>query len=287
VSIDEKHNFLPELILALTHNQHKLLRQAQSRHGRRKHGVFLCEGRRCCSEAIAHLHADAIIAALYTADFAVEAAGAELLTRLTRQAPQCAATVVDARTFTELAATENPQGILLLCRYPAPLPLPPPAGPDPFILVLDRIAEPGNLGTILRSAWAIGLTQVWLTAGTTDVYSPKAIRAGMGAQFALQLPILPDLDAVHAALAVCGYERLFLAMPGRGISCYSDDFQLLRSAVVIGNEASGVQACATAEAVTIPMPGQAESLNAAQAATILLFEGVRRGLLGGQRAARG
>lgn len=259
----------------LTHRQRQLIVQAGTRHGRRKSGVFLCEGLRCCGEGLTHAAAQVELAAC-SDGFAASAAGRELVARLTGAGKVCE-TVPDAE-FAKLAATENPQGILVVCRYP---PEPPPlekAPADPFVLLLDRVTEPGNVGTILRTAWAVGLHEVWFTDGSCDPFSPKAIRAGMGAQFALTQRSFASLAAGRAELRRHGWGGLWCSVPRGGVSCFSDAFQLRQSAVVIGNEASGIADLADAALVSIPMPGAAESLNAAQAATILLFEGVRRGL---------
>jgi TrmH family RNA methyltransferase len=186
--------------------------------------------------------------------------------------------IVPDAEFAKLTATENPQGILCIFRAFAE-PAPAAVLADPFVLVLDRVMEPGNLGTILRTAWAVGLKEAWYTAGTTDPFGPKAVRAGMGAQFALALRGFADLAAARDTLRACGGGRFWCSVPGRGVDCFSAEFALSGGAVVIGNEANGVGEVEGAEFVTIPMPGQAESLNAAQAATILLFEAVRRGIL--------
>jgi RNA methyltransferase, TrmH family len=254
----------------MTNRQEKLLGRLRSRHGRRKAGFFLAEGLRCCREALDRYGSGiefAVVSRSF-ADSADAAAFAVLGDRLE---------VVEDGLFAQIASTENPQGILCVCLRPEP---PVPSAADPFALILDRIQEPGNMGTILRTAAAIGLTCVWLTDGTTDPYAPKAIRAGMGAQFSLQLHSLPALGAARPLLAEIGYAPLWLAVPHEGTDCYSDDFQLVGSGLVIGNEANGIEDMAAGQPVRIPMPGAAESLNAAQAATILLFEAVRRQILG-------
>ena len=265
----------------MTARQRKLLTQLQSRHGRRKSDLLICEGARCCREALARQP--------QWLEFAVcnrSLANSDVWPRML--APLQARTAADVQVvpdeeFARLAVTENPQGVLLVLRRPAgadvrePVPALPPPG---LLLILDRVQEPGNLGTILRTAWAVGLGQVWYTDGTTDPFGPKAVRAGMGAQFAIGLRALPDLPACAARLAAAGVDRLWRAVPSGGISCFSPEFELRRSAVTIGNEASGIRDGDTGRPVTIPMPGKAESLNAAQAATILLFEAVRRGLFG-------
>jgi TrmH family RNA methyltransferase len=150
----------------------------------------------------------------------------------------------------------------------------------PFVLILDRIQEPGNLGTMLRTAWAVGLRSVWLTKGSADPYSPKVIRSGMGAQFAVEVAVVEDLAAARMLLESAGGGPLWLAIPDGGIDCFEDGFDLRGGGLVIGNEAGGIDDLSVGRPVSIPMPGNAESLNAAQAATVLLFDAVRRGLMG-------
>jgi TrmH family RNA methyltransferase len=253
----------------LTNRQEKLLGRLRSRHGRRKAGFFLAEGLRCCREAIDR-YDSGIEFAVASRSFAASS-DAEAFAGLGNRLD-----VMDDTQFAQYAVTENPQGILCVCQRPE---APAPAAADPFALVLDRIQEPGNMGTILRTACAIGLTSVWLTEGTTDAYAPKAIRAGMGAQFSLHIHSLPSLGEAKPQLAEIGYAPLWLAVPHEGTSCYSDEFQLPGSGLVIGNEANGIEDLSVGQPVRIPMPGDAESLNVAQAATILLFEAVRRGIL--------
>ena len=259
----------------LTRNQEKLILQAHSRHGRRKAGFFLAEGLRCCEEGIRRCVGE-LEFAVGSRSFAESAEGAPVCVLL-RDAGKPLEVVPD-ENFTKFAATENPQGILCLFRaFAEPAPLVQLA--DPFALVLDRVMEPGNLGTILRTAWAVGLREVWYTAGSTDAFGPKAIRSGMGAQFVLNLRAFADLAEVRDTLRTLNGGRLWCSVPGKGVSCFSAEFALSGGALVIGNEANGVQEVAGADFVTIPMPGQAESLNAAQAATILIFDAVRRGIL--------
>ena len=101
----------------------------------------------------------------------------------------------------------------------------------------------------------------------------------MGAQFALDIEEMPDLEAAQTRLLEEGYAPLWLSTPRGGTNCYSADFAMAGAVLVIGSEAEGVASVAGARQVTIPMPGNAESLNAAQAATLLLFEAVRRGVV--------
>jgi len=260
----------------MTNSERRLILQAHNRHGRRKHGVFLAEGLRCCREGLTR-RAEYLRLAICTHAFA-ESAEFTGMAALLRPVGK-AAEVLPEHDFAEFAATENPQGILCLFRE-FPVVPPPTRRTDPFVLILDRVAEPGNLGTILRTAWAVGLTETWLTEGTTDPFGPKAIRAGMGAQFALAVRSLSGLPEAYAELRRLGCPRMWCSMPRGGVDCFSPAFELGGNGLVIGNEATGIQGLPSPDLVTIPMPGQAESLNAAQAATILLFEAVRRGLTG-------
>jgi TrmH family RNA methyltransferase len=259
----------------LTQRDRKHLEQARTRHGRRKLQLTLCEGFRCCREALSS-RPDSIELLVCDETFAASedfTRSAPLLEALVRPP-----VVLPPREFAGLAVTDNPQGILCLAAIKIE-DLGQSAPPDPFVLILDRLAEPGNIGTILRTAWAIGLHEVWLTQGTADPFNPKAIRAGMGAQFGLTLRQGADLPTMREHLSAHDYPTLWLTVPKGGISLFSDEFVLPRSGMVIGNEANGVGECPGAARVSIPMPGQAESLNAAQAATVFLVESVRRGIL--------
>ncbi len=260
------------------------LRRLRHRHGRRKSGLILCEGVRACLEA-ARRRPGWLQALALSRDFPDSAERGEL-ENLAREA---GATLlqIEPRRFKEFAGTENPQGVLCVLRRP-PNDLSSDPKVAPFVLILDRVSDPGNLGTIARTAWAAGLAELWITDGTTDPYGPKATRSGMGAQFALTIRQFSDLRQAAARLAEHGGVRLWRSSPGGGVDCYSPDFDLRTSGLVVGNESHGAarpRDCALpVEEVAIPMPGRAESLNAAQAATILIFEGVRRGMLVGQGA---
>ncbi len=274
-----------KLLSELSATRLKLLRRAGSRHGRARDGLFTCEGLRCCREAVAH-RPDWLEFVLVSAAFADSANAAELLAACGRAG--IGAVCLPERDFAALAATETPQGVLALGRQQeVPLPNTETLAAEPFSLVLDRLNDPGNLGTILRTAWSIGLRRVWCTRGTTDAFGPKAVRAGMGAQFALDIHVLDDLAAVAAALAARGVRCLWLTSPRQGVGCFSPEFALAGAALVFGNEAQGLETPAAGagfDYVTIPMPGAAESLNVAQAATVLMFEAVRRGLCAGRQS---
>jgi RNA methyltransferase, TrmH family len=173
-----------------------------------------------------------------------------------------------------ISETETPQGLMVVLSL---LKLPVPEDPD-FVLVLDGVRDPGNLGTILRTALAAGVQAVLLAPGSVDAFAPKVVRAGMGAHF--RLPVhQPGWDGIKQVLRAPGSKmKVYLADSTSGISYSQVDFRS-PMAIIIGGEAGGAgseSAALADEMVHIPMPGGSESLNAAVAAGILIFEVVRQ-----------
>ena len=157
--------------------------------------------------------------------------------------------------------------------------LPPtePFDAEADCVVLERIQDPGNIGTILRSAAAAGVGQVVLSADCADAWSPKVLRAGMGAHFALRLFVEPDLAAWRER---CHVPLLATALHRNSVSLYDCDLRA-PAAWLFGNEGAGVSETMLAAAsrlVHIPMAVQTESLNVAMAATVCLFEQMRQRL---------
>jgi TrmH family RNA methyltransferase len=166
-----------------------------------------------------------------------------------------------------VASTDSPQPILAVVRIPPTALDLRTAG---FVLVADRIADPGNLGTILRSAEAAGVDGVVLTAGSVDPFNPKVVRASAGALFRV-----PVLDADLTSVRGSGL-RTIGTSSHRG-TAHTDADLTGRIALVVGNEARGLPDDARVdEWVTIRHHGRAESLNVAMAATVLCFEAARQ-----------
>ncbi len=149
----------------------------------------------------------------------------------------------------------------------------------PLVLVLDELADPGNLGTILRSALAADVDEVLLTRNCVDPYNPKVVRAASGAHF--HLPLAAQQSWAQIAGRLAGAPKtaqIVLAEAGAAQPYYALDLTK-RTALIIGNEARGPSAEArklATERVSIPMWNSVESLNAAIAASILLFEATRQ-----------
>ncbi len=183
-----------------------------------------------------------------------------------------------------LSDTVSPQGIVLLAQRPPQsaeafwkkLPT------EPLVVVLDRVQDPGNLGTILRTAEAAGADALLTLAGSADVFSPKVLRASMGS--ALRLPVLAGISRQDLVAAVRQSSWRMLAASGNGGGSHRDVDWRGPLLVVLGNEGSGVEPdllAACQERVRIPIRSTVESLNVATAAAVLLFEAAH------QRASRG
>jgi TrmH family RNA methyltransferase len=184
-------------------------------------------------------------------------------------APLCLADAL----FMELAQTQTPDGILAFAQKPVP-PEAPLLSRDS--LLLDGIQDPGNLGTLLRTAAAAGMYQVLLSTDCVDAWSPKVLRAGQGAHFQIRIHEEVDLPAFLADFQGDGLATTLEDAP----SLYSSAWQH-PVAWVFGSEGQGVRPQVLAAArqhLHIPMPGKVESLNVAAAAAICLFEMVRRRL---------
>ncbi|MBP1759417.1 MAG: rRNA methylase [Firmicutes bacterium] len=188
---------------------------------------------------------------------------------------------VTERVFRKMSATEEPQGILAVVRQTNYSWSNLHINTETVLLILDGIQDPGNLGTILRTALASGVHYVCLTSGTVDLYNPKVLRSTMGAIFPLVL--LPD-KRPEEILDFCRKQRMRVLMGDiQGVPIYRTNLSDGPLALVVGNEGKGPSLAfrdADTQRVTIPMAQEVESLNVAMATGILLYEIVRqRGFL--------
>jgi TrmH family RNA methyltransferase len=173
--------------------------------------------------------------------------------------------------FSELAIVETPSGIMAVVQQPR---CAHGLNQEQDAVLLDGIQDPGNLGTIFRSAAAAGFRQILLSADCAQAWSPKTLRAAMGAHFQLEIHESCDLPAFLGGYR--GQAVLTTLAPAPAL--YSLDLKKT-VAWVFGNEGQGVRAevaAATGLQVRIPMPGEINSLNVAAAASICLFETVRQ-----------
>lgn len=247
------------MIITSTKNETvKLLRSLKERGNRRDLGLHLIEGER--------LVFDALISGIVPNTVLVES-GAERIEK--RLAGMGVPFISVSRSVLEAVSdTKTPQGIAAAVKTPDTVP--PPTYPENALIVaLDRLQDPGNLGTVLRSADAMGAKAVILGEGCTDPFSPKALRSAMGSAY--HIPVYEgDLKAELLKLKaagntlICGHLAGSETLPAINGGCV----------LVIGNEGSGVSDD-IAEVCTLyrlKMRGRAESLNASAAASIMMYE---------------
>ena len=252
------------MITSTSNSKAKYVRRLQAdRRFRERERAFVVEGTRWLSELLSLAYQPQLI--LYTNAWHDKPEHALILQQLDGPAQ-----AVSQEVMAAMSDTETPPGILaVLAMQPRPLP------PDPtLLLVLDRVRTPGNLGTMLRTGAAAGADGVLLGPGCVDPYNPKVLRGGMGAH--LRLPIhrlsWQAIRAKTEGLAV------WVAAADGNVP-YTDVNWRQPSALIIGSEATGAGERAEATAggrVYIPMHAATESLNAAMAAGVILFEAARQ-----------
>ncbi|MFV9505893.1 MAG: TrmH family RNA methyltransferase [Oscillochloridaceae bacterium umkhey_bin13] len=255
-------------MITSTANPHvKYLRSLRdSAKDRRNERLCLLEGVRLISHALACGASLGLV--LYApSQLATTPEGATLLTMLEGQ-PHC----YPAQPHVIAAATDTKrsQGVVATVAWPE---LEPRPG---MRLVLDGVQDPGNVGTLLRSAEAAGVGLVIAAPGTADLYSPKVLRAAMGAHFSL--PVLPEADWDSIRFELSASPLVYAADAEAHMPYYAADWRQ-PAALLIGSEAHGVSEDGLALAthrISIPMLGRAESLNAAVAGSIMVFEALRQ-----------
>jgi RNA methyltransferase, TrmH family len=252
------------VISSHTNPKIKFVRRLQAeRRFRERERAFVAEGTRWLAEVIHFGLAPHFV--LYTPTWSNNDYHRSLL-------PQIAAPThpVDNQLMNLISDTETPPGVLAVLPM---LSRPLPAQLD-LALILDQVTNPGNMGAMLRTAAAAGVPAVFLAPGCVDVYNPKVVRGGMGAhlRLAIQESPWPEIAAQTAGL------KRYLAAAGGEQSYTAVDWQR-PSALIIGSEASGAGREAHNFAditISIPMHAATESLNAAVASGIILFEAVRQ-----------
>ena len=235
---------------------------------RRSERMFMLEGVRLVSDLFAT--GATPVLALYDADqLARTDAGQTLLYQLSTL-PHCHA--ASAAVVHAASDTTSPQGVVAIARWPQHA---IPTQPS-LVVVCDHIQDPGNLGTIIRSCDAVGVDVIYCSAGCVDAYGPKTVRASMGSL--MRVPFQTDLswDAIAHAVAYC---HVYCADSTPTSLPYTHVDWRAASALIIGNEAHGISQDAqriASASVVIPMRPGIESLNAAMAASIILFEAQRQ-----------
>ena len=242
-----------------------LLRLHQSSRERKKAGLSLLDGVHLVQAYLEHVGAPEQVAVSRSALADPEIA--RLLAAKLVPEPL----VLGDGLMRELSSVSTPTGLIAAVKTPRAPEVPEEPG---TCVMLEDIQDPGNLGSILRSTAAAGVGEVYLSPHCVQAWSPRVLRAGMGAHFALRIYDGADLGAIAKR-----YEGAVLAAAGEGDVPYYEADLTGRVALIFGNEGAGISAAlrqAAHRTISIPMPGKAESLNVAAAAAICLFERVRQ-----------
>jgi len=253
--------------VVITSSQNSKIKLVRALLGRAKErrdaNAFVVEGVRLVEEAINTFWR--FEAVLY--DESLSARGKSLVERL--RSNNVEAEEISQSLMKSLSETETPQGILAVLKL-SHLPISESLN---FILIPDQIRDPGNLGTLLRSAVAAGVQAVLIPPETTDVFAPKVVRSGMGAHF--RLPI-HSVTWDHIQAFTKGLQVYLADIDGQ--SCWETDLRQ-PLVLIIGGEVEGASEEArklATQKISIPMSGNVESLNAGVAGSVLMFEVVRQ-----------
>ena len=255
------------------------VRRLHDRSGRRKSGRFVVEGPQAVSAALA--------SDVQVCDLFVDVEAAPAIQALA-DGSSCGITWATPSVLSAMGETSTPQGILAVCRIPADPSLDDLLSRPGPVVLLDGVSDPGNVGTIIRTADAAGCAGIIAGTGCADVYSGKVVRSTAGSLF--HLPVIASLPLRDVVVAARASGRPVLALVGEGDA---DLFTLPPATCqdacwIVGSEAHGVDPglqSASDARVRIPMAGGAESLNAAVAGALALYVG--NAIAGGQLQGSG
>ena len=242
----------------------KLIRSLAKKKGRLDSGCYFAEGVRLVNEALTYAE-DNIKFIIASKTFCEK--NSALIKSLDEK--EKTVYISNDKQFSEVCGTETPQGIGVVLKIPE---TPSISAEDLFfVLILDRVAEPGNLGTIIRTAEAAGIDAIFMLKGCTDLYSPKVVRSTMGSMF--RVPCVTGVDIPEiSALKTKGFSIIATSLKD---SVLINKGQISgKRALVIGSEAFGVsdEILGLSDLkIKIPMKGNVESLNVAVAAGISMY----------------
>ena len=244
----------------------KLMKQSRTR---RQEGVFVVEGWKMVKEALERN----LVLHLYSAEREQEHCREELNRLSCDQVP---VDFMRDNLFSQLSDTVSPQGILGVVRMPVYEREEIVNQPDAKLLCLENIQDPGNLGTMFRTAEGAGMTGVVLTKGCVDLFNPKVVRSTMGSLFRVPFYVCQDMEEEMKFMQKKGF--CFYAAHLQGTKDFTKESYEGSIGILIGNEANGLSEAVSGLAdckVKIPMEGELESLNAAVSAALFMYE-VRR-----------
>ena len=242
----------------------KLIRSLNTRSGRKKHGLYFVEGLRIVADTI-EISADSVEFLVFSQSFSAENSPA-----VSKYASDFICYQVSDSLFEGISDTKTPQGILAALKHsPSSL---SEFSDDSKILILAGIQDPGNMGTIIRTAEAMGISSLFLTKGCVDIYSPKVLRSAMGSALRTRFYNIEGIEDI-LWLKKRGYTLFSAALKETSIQL-NEALSAPKTALVIGNEANGISdeiLSISDYIIKIPMSGKIESLNAAVAASIIMY----------------
>lgn len=241
----------------LSKAQISLITSLQNKKYRKQHGLFIVEGIKSVTEFISSSYE--VESIFYTDD---------ANTKVGKISHNIKSHELTETEFQKISALKSPQGILALVKLPLQQKIVPSNLKNKFSLVLDDVQDPGNLGTIIRTAEWFGIEHIICSIGTVDAYNPKVVQATMGSLARLQIHYTDLTDFIPAT----GLKVYGALLDGQSIyqTVWADE-----GLIVLGNEGNGISdeiIPLIDQAVTIPRLGQAESLNVAVATTIFCSE---------------
>jgi len=226
---------------------------------RKEAGLFVAEGMQCLKEA---LHSSPRVKVLYVTE-----SGRQRISDSRLDVEHLEVHVVSEQVMSAMSSTITPQGVLALCELPEPSQELPKVH---SAIYLQEIQDPGNAGTILRTADAMGIDAVFSSPGSVDMYSPKVVRATAGSLWHIQLREEVSLETLQQSYP----DHQLIALSGNGDHSLSHIDFSLPTIALFGNEARGLDDAALTHftAVHVPMKGRAESLNLSAAAAVVMYE---------------
>lgn len=259
------------MIASLSNSKVKQVVQWQTKSKeRKKDKIFIAEGFKMYEEA-----PESWIQEVYLSEASLEKAGED--TQTGRKLAKIRYETVSQEVFARMSDTRTPQGILTVLRQPEYRIENLLEKPSPLLLLLEDIQDPGNLGTILRTGEGAGISGVIMTKQTVDIFNPKTIRSTMGSVYRVPFVYVKELETIIRELHKYQIKTYAAHLQGKE---YYDDLSFREpTAFLIGNEGNGLRQSTAdlADAyLKIPMEGQVESLNAAIAASLLIYEAYRQ-----------
>lgn len=237
---------------------------------RRAAGIFLTEGFKMFEEA-----PEEMLKQVYLSEDALKKVGER--PQLKEKLESTGYETVSAEVFARMSDTQTPQGILCVIERPVYTQEQLLKAKQPLLMILEDIQDPGNLGTIIRTGEGAGITGVIMSKRTVDIFNPKTIRATMGSVFRVPFIYVESLSETIGAVHGCGIHTYAAHLAGKA---YYDACSYREpTAFLIGNEGNGLSpeiADMAEKYLKIPMEGRVESLNAAVAASLLMYEAHRQ-----------